>query len=332
MGYVRKQFLGAVILIISLFFLVSPGLAQVQSYPKKPITIIVSAEPGAASDAAGRIIAPYLTKKWGVSVMVVNKPGGAAIPGTLEAIQSQPDGYTMLIDGHAYSTFRYVIMKDLAPVLMKRTSIAKVFSVPVFYIVRADAPWKTLSEVMEYARKDPKTFKWGAGGIGSILNFATTQLFSVAGIDPAAGRVIMDGGQSVCLTALLGGHIKLGIGMMPDIQSLYPSKIRALAVTTPERIKETYARNIPTTKEAGFPGANMVGWYGVSGPPKLPDDIINLWEKTLSDGSRNPEFQELAARVGHPIHFVGRKDMEVDLKEEYKMYLNIAEKIGLIKR
>lgn len=318
------------ILIISFFSFASMlGTAQAQSYPKKPVEIICPHAPGAGTDAAGRIIATYLSDKWGVPVNVVNKAGGMAIPGTLDALKSAPDGYTMLNDGHSTNTMQAAVMKDLPPEFAARTPVAKVIMVPSFYIVRADSPWKTLAEAMDHARKNPAAFKYGAGILSSINNFCLTRLFEVAKIDPNAGRVTFDKGHTPSLQALLGGHVQFGVGFIGDLKSLYPSKIRALAVTSPERIKAF--PDIPTTKEVGFPGANIVGWYGISGPPKLPEDIINIWVKTLADAQSDPKFLELAEKVGHLPRFMGHKEMVADLKEEYKLYLEIAERTGLRK-
>jgi tripartite-type tricarboxylate transporter receptor subunit TctC len=315
-------------LFISIVFLASMwDTAHAQTYPKKPIDLIVPHAPGAATDAGARIIAPYLAAKWGVPVNVVNKPGGNGIPGALDVMKSEPDGLTMLMDGHSTNTMLAAAVKNLPVELGMRTPVVKVLMVPVFYIVRTSVPWKTLAEVIEEARKNPATFKWGAGTLGSIDNFSQTRLFEVAKIDPGAGRVIFDQGHAQALAALLGGHIQFGIGMMPDIKSLYPSKIRAFAVTAPERIQAF--PEIPTTKEAGFAEANVVGWYGVSGPPKLPEAIINVWEKTLAEAVHDPQFQERAGKIGHLMRFVGHKDMQVELEKEYKVYLGIAERTGL---
>lgn len=326
----KKMFFGVTIVIILFTFFVSTlGTAQAQSYPKKPIDMICPHAPGAGTDAGGRIIATYLTGKWGVPVNVVNKPGGMAIPGTLDALKSAPDGYTMHVDGHSTNTMQAAVMRDLPPEFAARTPVAKVIMVPSFYIVRADAPWKTLAEAMDYARKNPAAFKYSAGILSSINNFCLTQLLATAKVDPDPGRVTFDKGHTPSLQALLGGHVQFGIGFIGDLKSLYPSKIRALAVTSPQRIK-AYPE-IPTTKEVGFPGANIIGWYGVSGPPKLPEDIINIWVKTLADAQHDPKFLEIAEKMGHLIHFVGHKEMVAELKEEYKVYLEIAEKTGMRK-
>lgn len=330
MPFKKPIYAAAITVVVSLFFTcLMYGAGQAQSYPKKPIEVIVPASPGGGLDAGARIIASHLSTKWNVPVTVVNKPGGQSIPGTLDAMKASPDGYTMMADGHSTNTMQSAAMKDLPPELSVRTSIAKVFMVPVFFVVKTDAPWKTLAEVIEYARKNPKALKWAAGTLSSINNFSQTLLFRSAGIDPEAGRVIFDKGHGAAFTATIGGHVQFGIGMMPDVKSLHPTKIRALAVTSQERIN--IFPDIPTTGEAGFPQANLVGWYGISGPPKLPSDIVNLWVKTLGDAASNPEFQEKAAKVGHLIRFVGHKEMEIELKGEYKIYLEIAERTGIRK-
>jgi len=304
-------------------------VSRAQPYPSKPIELIVPAAPGSATDAGGRIIATYLSPKWGVSLNVVSKAGGQGITGQLYVAESRPDGYTLLVDAHWGYPMLGLVIKDTPKILWDRTFVAKVFQVPVFFIVRADAPWKTLSEVLDYARKNQKTFKFAAGVLTSIDNFSISQLLVTAGIDPGPGRVIFGEGHAPSLAALLGGHVDFGIGMIPDIKSLYPSKIRALAVTAKERIG--IFPDIPTTREVGFPGASMVGWYGISGPPKLPENIVEKWEKDLEHASRDEKFKELGAKVGHLIRFVGRKEMQEEVKEEQKICQDIVEKSKQIK-
>lgn len=301
------------------------------AYPQRGIDLVVPYAPGSSIDTAARLVAAYASRKWGQPVNVVNMPGGSGVPGVLEVMEAAPDGYKLLMDGHVSTSMLKAAQANLPFKIEERTYLGRIVTVPVFFAVRADAPWKNLKEVVEYARNNPKSFKWGAGTLGSINNFSQTQLFESAGVDPNKGRVIFEQGNAQAIAALLGGQVQFGIATLPDMMNLGKAgKIRALAVTTPERLASF--PDVPTTKEAGFPGANIVGWYGVSGPPGLGENVVRAWTTLLEQAAQDSTFLEEAAKVGHVIQYVPPDKLKAQIEQEYKTYLDIAVKTGLRKQ
>jgi len=257
--------------------------------------------------------------------------GGSGVTALNRVLRSTPDGYAMFLDGHVLSSMLFAIQADLPFKINERTFIAQMTMEPVFFVVNADSPWKTLKEVLDFARKDPANFKSGCGALGSLNNFSISQLLAAAGIDPnSTARVIFEQGNVAALQALLGGHVHFGIVTTSDMERLGGTgKIRGLAVTSPERLKDF--PDIPTTKESGVPGSNIIGWYGISGPPNLPPHIINAWSKALEDSTKDAEFLTQAVKLKKYFAYLPPKETKDMVNAEYEKYLALAKQIGLRK-
>ena len=299
-------------------------------YPNKPIDLIVPFAPGGASDSTARLIAPYLQKKWGQPINVINQAGGSAIPGTNYVMQAKSDGYTILLDSHAANSMLCAARTDLPFKCDSRTAIARLYLEPVVYTVKADAPWKTLKEVIAAIKADPKSFKWGSGGVGAIGTFSISELFEAAGIDvKSTNRVIFNGGGPT-LTALAGGHVSLAGQQLSEVLPLVGGGlIRGLAVVMPDRVPQL--PDIPTSKEAGFPQLQVSGWTAISGPPEMPKDISDKWTKTLKEIVNDPEVVKKAQNLGKVPAFLDPDGFKKYMEDQYKVYLKLAETVGIRK-
>lgn len=244
------------------------------NYPTRPIDLIVSWSPGGSTGSAAGLIAPLLSKKWNQPVNIVYMPGGSGIPGANHVMRAQPDGYTMLTDPHSTNSMLAASRTDLPFKWDSRTPIALLFFEPVIFTVKADAPWKTLKEVVATIKADPQSFKWGTGSIAGTGNFSMAELFYAAGIDfKSTNRVILSVGGASTLTALVGGHISLAGQQLSEALSLISGGlIRGLAIVSRERAPQL--PDVPTAKEAGFPNLQTTGWNAISGPPNLPQEIV----------------------------------------------------------
>jgi tripartite-type tricarboxylate transporter receptor subunit TctC len=299
-------------------------------YPDRPIDLIVTFAPGGASDSTARLIGPYLTKKLGQPVNIINQAGGSAIPGTYTVMRAKPDGYTMLLDAHSVNSMLGAARTDLPFKWDDRTAIARLYLEPVVYAVKADAPWKTLKEVIAAVKADPKSFKWGTGGIGAIGTFSVTELFRAAGINvKATNRVIFNGGGPT-LTALAGGHVHLAGQQLSEVLPLIGGgMIKGLAVVMTERVPQL--PKVPAAKEAGFPQLQVSGWTAISGPPKMPKEIVEKWVSTLKEIVSDPEVQKKAQNIGKVTAFLDPAGFRIYMNDQYKIYLKLAEAAGIRK-
>jgi len=304
--------------------------ASAATYPTRAVDMVVAFAPGGGADVAARLAAGHVSKKWGVPVNVVNRPGGGGIVGTHEVLTARPDGYTLMMDNHAVNAMLAASQTDLPFKWDERTAVARVTLDPVFYVVKHDAPWRTLKEVVAHIKANPKTFRWGTSHAGGISTFAIAQFFAVAALDIAqANRVVFPGGAPT-LTALAGGHVDFAGQQWSEVLGLIAGKkIRALAVVLPERLKDF--PDVPTAREAGFPELDVVGWQGISGPPGLPAEVVERWDQAIREASTDPVFLDQAAKIGKVIAYLGPQDFRKFMYAELDKYLPLAIKMGIRK-
>lgn len=304
--------------------------ASAAGYPNRPVELISGFGAGGATDVTGRLIAGYVSKKWGVPVNVVNMPGASGIIGARYVMAAKPDGYTLMVDSHAVSSMLAATQIDLPFKWDNRTVIARTSIDPVFYSVKKDAPWKDLRELAEYIRKNPKVIRYGIAGVTAVGSFAVPQFlevnnFSVDIINP----VVFKSGAEV-ITALAGGHIDLAAQQYSETAGLLlAKKVKGLAIVHHERLPEF--PDLPTAKEAGYPGLNVLGWHGVSGPPGLSKEVVAKWTQTLEEATKDPAFLEQAGKIYKIVSYLGPTECWDFIQREYKRYLPLAIKMGMRK-
>jgi tripartite-type tricarboxylate transporter receptor subunit TctC len=307
-----------------------PAAAAQPAYPTRPIEIVVAYPPGGAADVAGRLIAGYASRTWGQPVNVVNMPGASGITGTLNVLRARPDGYTLFVDVHAVSSMLFAVQSDVPFRMEDKTPIALVTLDPVIYTVKADSPWKSLADVAAAAKANPKAFRYALGGVAGVASFSVSQFLFTAGVPvPETNRVVFPGGNPA-LTALAGGHVDFcGQQWSESIGLLQGGKIRGLAVVHPARLPGL--PDIPTAREAGFADLDVVGWQGISGPPKLPAHVVAKWTALMAGAPRDAAFLEQAHKVSKVIVYKGPEEFMKFQKEQLDKYLPLATKMGIRK-
>ena len=314
--YKKKLWLVAVFL----FALVTMGVglnkeAQCQpKYPTRAIDIIIVFSPGGGTDTVIRLAAPYLTKKWGVPINVINKPGGNTLPANMDLYSAPPDGYTLLADCQPSSSMLGVVVKDLPFNIMDRTFMAMYTSAPMAFIVPASSPFKTLQDVATEAKRDPENFTWASLGGVSGQDFVTRQLFKAIGVDVLKTKPVMakGGSQATALTA--GGHVKLGsTNVISARASIKANLIRLIGVT---RERNVDFPDVPTTAELGFPTVDCIYWTGISGPPKTPPHIVNIWDKAIQELLADEKFVAQLVGVGFKPHYLNAQGMKAYVVKE----------------
>ncbi len=301
-------------LLLALIVAIRPVQSQ-QKYPTRAINLIVPFTPGGSTDMAARAMGPFLTKKWGVPINVVNKPGGNTIPGTFEVYSSPPDGYTMLADGLPMCSLLEVVVKDLPFRVMDRTFIAITLFNPIITISPSSAPYKTLHDLLADAKKDPENFTWDSLGGVSGDDFVGRMVLNAAKIDISKTKPVMSKGGSAAATLVAGGHIKMGhpaiISAWPHIQA---ATVKVLAVALKER--DPLLPDVPTHAELGYPSVYCPFWLGVSGPPKLPSSIVDIWSKAIQEMLKDPEYLALVKKEFFRPFYHGPKEMVEYIRKE----------------
>ena len=281
--------------VLTALFLTLSGAATAQSYPEKPVKLVVPFPPGGPTDGMARIIGQKLAEKWGQPVIVENRGGAGGAIAAETAAKSPPDGYTLFfgttgtqtINPSLYAKLPYDPVKDFAPISMVATATNVL-------VVHPGLPVKSVKELIEYAKANPGKLTFGSAGSGSSNHLAGELLKSMAGIDMAH---IPYKGSAPALTDLMGGQISMMFDVlstaMPHIAT---GKTRALGVTSPKR--SSIAPDIPTVAESGLPGYEVVIWFGVLAPARTPAPIVDKVSQDLAALMKMPDLKERLSQLG----------------------------------
>jgi tripartite-type tricarboxylate transporter receptor subunit TctC len=297
---------------------VAPGLAA--EFPTKEVQIIIPYAAGGATDLVFRALGASTAKYLGKAVVVVNKPGGAGAVGVTEAMQARPDGYTLLtaitpltiLPHQTKTAFTY---KDFEPVI-------NVVQDPAMFQVRADSPWKTLHEFLDYARKNPGMITVGNSGAGGGVHLIALAFEKAAGVKfnhiPFAG-----GGPSV--TALLGGHINaVSVSPPEGIAHVKAGKLRIVALFSEQRMPDF--PDVPTVREQGVQ-FTMGQWRGLAAPKGTPPDVIKKLHDAFKQGMEDPTFVKNAADMSVTLAYLGPADFGKLMAADHERYAKLVEEI-----
>jgi tripartite-type tricarboxylate transporter receptor subunit TctC len=258
----------------------TPAVAQ--QYPTKPIRIMVGYTPGGGVDTTARIMAAAFTELWGTQVIVENRPGAAGNVATEYTAKQPADGYTWVlcnIGSHAITPARfkgkltYDHLKDFSFPLM-------IGSVPNVFMVHPSMPAQTLMQYVDYAKKHPGKLNFGSSGVGASPHLSIELLKMMTGIDIVH---VPYKGAAAALADVMSGHMESSVGNLAGgpLAAIKAGRVRALGVTTPQRSSQL--PDVPTFQEAGIPGYEVSGWYGLCTQSGVPQAIVN---KINSDGNK----------------------------------------------
>jgi len=297
-----------------------------QSYPSRPIKVIVPYAPGGLPDTIARLVGAKLSDSLGQQLVVENLPGVGGINGVNEVVKAQPDGYTLLvadvgqiaINPHLFSKLPYAPLKDLAPVSLIGTS-------PLYLVAHPSVPVNSLKDVVALAKAQPGKLNYGSSGIGSIHHLATESLKAGFGIDivhvPYKGT-----GQSV--PALLGGQVELLYSALPSIAGhLKEGKVKMLAVSTAKRSPQT--PDVPTVAESGIPGYDFVAEIGMLAPAATPREVVSRLAGDMAKVVKQPDVIQRLTQLG--IDAVGSTPeayAQIN-KADYEKYAAIVKATGV---
>jgi tripartite-type tricarboxylate transporter receptor subunit TctC len=266
-----------------------PALAQLdaaQSYPGKPIHIVVGFGPGGGNDIFARLIGQKLNERLGQPVLVENKPGAGAVIATEYVAKAAPDGYTLLVGATGamtispaiYSKLPYVTLRDFTPISM-------IASFPLLVTVNANAPVKSIQELVAYAKANPAKANYASSSPAFQL---ATELFKQKTGAPLEHIAYKSSGEM--LAAVVSGEVLVAIADSPPVSGhLKGGRIRALAVTASQRLAEY--PDVPTMAEAGL-DLDLRLWSGVFAPVSTPGTIVKKLEKELMEIIRLTDVQE----------------------------------------
>jgi tripartite-type tricarboxylate transporter receptor subunit TctC len=286
----RRQMLRQLAAALPLALLGTPLLAQ-SDWPTRPVTIVVPFSAGGSTDVVARLVGQKLSELWKQTVVIENKAGAGGNIGTAAVAQAAPDGHTLLmasgsiftVNPHYYDKLPFDPKKDFVP-------ITNVATGPMVVAVPANSEFRDLKSLIAKAKAEPSKLNFGSAGPGSQVHMAGERLAFAAGMELTH---IPYKGEAAALGDLMAGQVQLVVGNIGAATPLVlGGKLRALAVTSPERSK--MLPDVPTVSEAGVPGFENAGWFGFMAPAGTPQVAI---DRVYRDTVKVLAMSDVAARL-----------------------------------
>ncbi len=310
----RKVFLGLALMS----FLTSAAVAQ--SYPNKPIRLIVPYNPGGVVDYVGRTLAQYLGKPLGQSVVAENRPGAGGILGTDTVARSAPDGYTLVLMDPAI-----VINPTLQPSmpydLFKNLEIVSIVSSsPLVLVVSPELPIKNFSDLVSYGKANPGKLNFASAGIGTTPHLSGEMLKQRTGVDATH---IPYKGIALSYTDMMAGKIQFSFssiaGALPFTSD---NRVRAIATTGSKRTTSVYP-DLPTVSESGMSGFEVDLWLGLFAPAGLPADVRDKLAGAIAEIMKDPALKVALAKVGAEPRGAAPQESAAVLKQEFEKWKKV---------
>jgi tripartite-type tricarboxylate transporter receptor subunit TctC len=288
---------------------IGASAAQAQSYPTRPIKLIVPWPAGGGVDTSARLIAEPLSQRLGQPIVIENKPGAAGNIGTALAAKEKPDGYTLLqaslspnaVNPHLYKSLGFDPVNDFE-------FVARVYTVPSFLVVPASSPAATAKDLVALAKKDPGKLNFGSGGVGSSQHLFGVMFNKAATIDVVH---VPYKGTAPSEAALVAGQVDYMINPPTALSFVSAGKLKALGVASPAR--NPAMPDLPTLDEQGIKGVYTSTFYGVMAPAKTPKDIVDRLNKEIVAILKTPEMRERLSKLA--------ADPGTESPEEFKKFV-----------
>ena len=304
------------------------GLAGAQAFPTKPITMIVPFPPGGLADVVGRPVAEAMARDLGQPVVIENKGGAGGGIGMAQAAKAAPDGYTILMALSSYS-----VLPEADTVLGRQQMysyaslrpIARITADPTVLAVRADAPWKTVKDFVEDARKRPGAINFGSSGNYGTMHVPMEILKQVANVRMTH---IPYTGAAPAVVALLGGQVDaISTGPATVLQHVKAGKIRVLGHWGTAKL-ETMP-DVPSLKQSGY-DAEYAQWSGLFVPAGTPEPVVQRLRAAARAAANDPKVKEIILNAGSPVMYQDTPDFEKYVHDDVRRMADVVKKIGKV--
>jgi tripartite-type tricarboxylate transporter receptor subunit TctC len=299
------------------------GIAMAQTYPTRPVRMIVAAAAGGTNDIFARLMGQWLSERLGQQFVIENRPGGGNNIGTEAVVRAQPDGYTLLlangvnaINATLYDKLNFDFIRDIAPV-------ASIVRVPNVMEVNLSVPANTVPEFIAYAKANPGKINMASAGNGSTPHMCGELFKVMTGVNML--HVPYRGGAPA-LTDLLSAQVQVYFGNLPgSIEYIRAGKLRALAVTTSTRSE--VLPDIPTVGDF-VPGYEASDWIGLGAPKNTPTDVIDKLNKEINAGLADPKIKARLGDLGGTVLALSPAEFGKLIAEETEKWAKVVKFSG----
>jgi tripartite-type tricarboxylate transporter receptor subunit TctC len=302
--------------------------AQADTYPSRPVRIIVPYGPGGIADVTMRLVAQDLSKRFGQQFFIENRPGAGGVVGMQAAREAPADGYTLVMVGGGltiakalFKSLPYNIETDFTP-------ISTTASYGLVIATKAGSPYKTMSDVIAEAKAHPGALNFGTINAGSAQNLSAELFRTIAGIDVT---IVPYKTTPELANAILRGDVDIAfeyfVGFQPAILG---GQMIVLATTARERA--TNLPNVPTVIESGLPGYEVTSWNGLAVRSGVPADIVTQLNRSVGEALKSPEVQKFSNEAGMDARGMSPDDLQKRIKSDVAKWSQVIEKAGITKR
>jgi tripartite-type tricarboxylate transporter receptor subunit TctC len=287
---VRRLVLAVVALLLAL-----PAAAQSDTYPSRPVKLLIPYAPGGATDIIARHISPKLQEALGQPFVVDNRPGASGNIALEAAAKAAPDGYTLEVGNVSTNAINESTFADVMQIRPSRdlVGISKLVEIPHVVVAATSFPPNSVAEMIEWAKRNPGKLNYASAGLGTYPQLDMLRLLKAAGIE--ATHIPYKGGAGQMLPALLSGEVQVSfINLASTIEQIRAGRLKAIATTMPTRLAEL--PNVPTMAEQGFPGIGTNAWQGLFAPAATPKPILDKLHAAVVTILSRPEMKEMLAQ------------------------------------
>jgi len=312
------------LIVCSIALLALALQVRAETYPTRPIRIVVPFGPGGFTDVAARILQKELAPALGQAIVIENKPGAGSTIGTTDIARAEPDGYNLLmistthvISPHLYKQVPYDPIKDFTPVM-------KLAEGPYVLVVHPSLGVKNVAELIALAKAKPNQIDYASSGNGSSQHLVGALFCTMTGVQLSH---VPYKGSSQAMNDVLAGTVKVSfVGVPNALPNVNAGKIRALAVSTRARYAEM--PNVPTMDEAGVKGFDATIWLGLLAPPGTPREIVNKLNSTISKILSTPDAKKLMASAGVDVATSTPEEFGALMQSELERWGKVVRETG----
>jgi len=315
----------ALIVSVTLALIAAALPVSAQQYPARAIEFIIPFATGGPTDTAIRVIQPQLSANLGVPVVLVNKAGGGGAVGMDGVAKAKPDGYTLAATVRSTVTILPATQKDVTYKVSDFAVVGAFAYDSGVVLVKAGAPWKTLEELIDHAKKNPGKLTYGSAGLGTNSFFNMELLKQAYGIDMAH---VPFGGSGPVKNAVLGGHVPVGAAALSAVLSVVRSgDVVALATSASKRL--TSIPSTPTMTEKGHPDASLSTWMEIYAPAKTPKPIVERLAAALEKTMKDPAVLAAVDKAGLTVEYHDPAATAKLIDRENEVVQRLAKKLSV---